>query len=132
MAVLGNLKSALASLEAQRERLDRDIEDLRRMVEEYSGEAGQPAPAKATGPVAVGAPGSARKEITGLITGDQWWSAREIAEKRGTSVGATKAALYRMLKERGSGIESADLDGGRKGFRIKPHLTDVSAEETAS
>lgn len=132
MVALEHLRDALASLEAQRARLDRDIEDLRRMVEEYSGGAAQTAPAKATGPVAVGAPGSARKEITGLITGDRFWSAREIAEKRGTSVGATKAALYRMLKEKAVEVESADLDGGRKGFRIRPLLISVGAEETAS
>ena len=131
MGALEHLEGALASLEAQRERLDSDIEDLRRMVREYSGEADGQAADRDRGSVVVGAPGSAREAIARLITGDRFLSAREIAERRGTSVGATKAALYRMLKENGIGIESADLEAGRKGYRIRPPGTAVDMEDTA-
>jgi AraC-like DNA-binding protein len=109
MEPLDALKNALDELVSQRDQLDEDIEDLRRIIGRRSGSRGsstspQPTAALATrraeGRGAAPLPGEARHEILELMSNGKVWTPSQIAQRRGTSPNAASRAFKRMLSEK--------------------------------
>jgi len=98
------LQRALDELVQQRDQLDEDIRDLRRIISRRAPASEAPAPglqaASANGRK-QGAPatGDARRAILELLADGEVWTPSKIANARGTTPNAATRALKRMLQE---------------------------------
>jgi len=106
MANRDPLQGALDELLAERASIDKDIQDLRRIISRKSNTAGTTAngtdaevPAPDTRRPASPGPGDARREILELMADGKTWTPSEISRRRGTTPNAASRALKRMLKE---------------------------------
>lgn len=108
-----DIRQTLADLVAQREHIDADIADLRRIINRHAREgmseaeqsttpaataqSDEPFPERPRGVVA--GRGQARREILDLMSDGKRWMPADIASKRGTTRNAAAASIKRLLAE---------------------------------